>query len=515
MTPYRIYEGSLNERFLGSHAKIQLFGGGFANGKTAASCIKALQLAKNYPGSNGLMARSTYPKLNDTLRKEFIKWCPPEWIESFPKSQNASNTCALSNGTTINFRYIAQQGKNANEATTSNLLSATYDWIIVDQIEDPEIVHKDFLDLLGRLRGMTPRAVDDETLPDTGPRWFIITTNPTRNWVYRELVKPNHDLQRGIFNNKLLCKTNENGKIILDENKQPSPIIEIFEGSTYENKENLEVDFIKTLEATYKGQMRQRFLMGEWASYEGLVYPMFNENLHVLSHASIVDYYRRLHLTASDLVYLEGYDYGLAVPFCYMFGFVDTHGNVILVDGLYEKEKSLEYHTREINRIRDEYDVDRRNIMLADPDIFRRKSAGKKLVGRSIADMMLEDGIYCERGNNNIANGIVKVSQYLIPQDNHRNPITKELGSPYLYISDRLEFMLQEFGDYYWQRSPTGEILDKPVDRNDHGMDTLKYMLSHRPNISKLLIATKPQEVGWRQWGERDVQEDRRSMRHA
>ena len=106
MSTFKLQRGSLQDKFLKSRAKIQLFGGGFANGKTSGACIKACQLAKDYPGSNGLMARSTYPKLNDTLRKEFIKWCPADWIESFPKSANASNTCTLKNGTTINLSLI-------------------------------------------------------------------------------------------------------------------------------------------------------------------------------------------------------------------------------------------------------------------------------------------------------------------------------------------------------------------------------------------------------------------------
>ena len=72
MATFRIYEDSLQERFQASRAKIQLFGGGFANGKTAYACFMALQLAIDYPGSNGLIARATYPKLNDTIRKEFI-----------------------------------------------------------------------------------------------------------------------------------------------------------------------------------------------------------------------------------------------------------------------------------------------------------------------------------------------------------------------------------------------------------------------------------------------------------
>ena len=87
----------------------------------------------------------------------------------------------------------------------------------------------------------------------------------------------------------------------------PTPIIELFEGSTYENKENLEADFIRTLEATYKGQMRERFLMGKWASYEGLVYPSFSEDTHVMSHHTIKDYYRRLVQQSAEMISLEGY----------------------------------------------------------------------------------------------------------------------------------------------------------------------------------------------------------------
>lgn len=522
MATFKLARDSLQDRFLNSKGKIQLYGGGFANGKTSGACIKALNIVKDYPGCNILMARSTYPKLNDTLRKEFLKWCPDNWIKSFPKSANASNTCTMTNGSTINFRYIAQQGKVGNEATTSNLLSATYDAVIVDQMEDPEIVHKDFLDLLGRLRGMTPYAGTDETMPKTGPRWFIITTNPTRNWLYKKLVKPIHDLQNlRIVNDDLLCTTDDDGVIVKDENNLPIPLIELYEGSTYENKDNLEPDFIRTLEGSYKGQMRSRFLMGEWASYEGLVYPSYNEAVHVMSHRSVEQYYKRLKLDAQKLTYIEGYDYGLAMPFCYILGFADHLGNVFLMDGAYDPERSVEEQIggpgvdyRGIKDIRSEYDVPSTNMILADPAIFRR-SAGKKLVGVSISDMLFEEGIMCTKGNNDISNGIVKVNQYLIPQRMHQNPITGEYDAPYLYVSDKLEFWMNEISDYYWQKSPTGEVVEKPIDRNDHAMDTTKYMLSDRPSISKMLIKREPHEIGWRSWGERDLQTERRNIRHG
>ena len=66
---FRIFEGELQHNFQQSRAKIQIFGGGFANGKTAGAVIKAIHIARDYPGANILIARSTYPKLNDTIRK--------------------------------------------------------------------------------------------------------------------------------------------------------------------------------------------------------------------------------------------------------------------------------------------------------------------------------------------------------------------------------------------------------------------------------------------------------------
>jgi hypothetical protein len=75
MPTYNMDEGSVHWDFFRSRAKIQFMGGGYGNGKTTASVVlKALVFARDYPGSSGLIARATYPKLNDTIRKEFLKW---------------------------------------------------------------------------------------------------------------------------------------------------------------------------------------------------------------------------------------------------------------------------------------------------------------------------------------------------------------------------------------------------------------------------------------------------------
>lgn len=505
---YKLAAGGLQHRFQQSRAKIQIFGGGFGNGKTTSAVIKALQLAKDYPGSNGLIARSTYPKLNDTIRKEFLAWCPAAWKKRVVA--HPDNLCELVNGSVINFRYIAQQGKSG-EQSSSNLLSATYDWIVVDQMEDPEITEKDFDDLMGRLRGQTKYAGDDETMPRDGPRWFIICVNPTRNWVYRRLVKPLHDLKAGIRNPDLIVDPNTG-----------DPMIELHEGSTYENKDNLPDDFIAGLEATYHGQMRERYLMGLWGAFEGLVYPQYDQIVHMLDKADMLGYLDKLLLQGYKPNFIESYDHGIASPACYSIAFVDQHGNVFDLDGFYEKEHTIEQLAKKIKEIRNKYsfqtnDGELLSSILADPAVFKRASGNAKTVGVSVAGMFGELGIRMSRANNDITSGIAKVQSYLNIDVGHKHPISGELGSPRLFFCRDQTWIDKEIADYIWKRDTMGEYEDKPRDHNDHAMDRIKYMLTHRPRIA--LFKPKPRHIPARymRWSEYDDKnaQDKRRHRHA
>lgn len=482
---YRIVEGGMHDRFMKSRSKIQFIGGGFGNGKTAAVCVKALQLCRDYPGSNGLIARSTYPKLNDTIRKEFMIWCPSSWITRKPTKDD--NTLTLRSGSMVNFRYVQQQGTKS-EQSTSNLLSATYDWIIVDQIEDPEFQHKDFMDLLGRLRGNTPYVGDDPTMPKSGPRWMFLTSNPTRNWVFRKLIRPLHRFQskERFVDPDLLCEVDHEGKPILVDGR-PVPIIELFEGSTYENVEAVGEDYIKTMLATYTGSMQERFVFGKWGALSGLVYPSFDESVHTLQLEDVRNYLRQLRRSGFRVTWIEGYDHGLAVESCYLLAFVDDDGNVFIVDGFYQKEQPIDVSAQRIQEIRAKWGVDEEYSggLYADPDLFRRKaggSAGK--VGTTVAELFEERGIRMQRADANISAGIAKVNQYLAVLPRHEHPLTGQRVSPHLFVVDILDYVVNEFSEYSWQQDTSGDNIDKPVDRRDHAMDTVKYMLTDRPKLA-------------------------------
>lgn len=491
MKTYKLKEGSVQHQFQHSRAKVQIMGGGFGNGKTTAGVVKALQLARDYPGSNGLIARSTFPKLNDTIRKEFLSWCPDKWVKRKALSQD--NIVELMNDTTVNFRYIQQHGKST-ETSSSNLLSATYDWIVVDQIEDPEITEKDFLDLLGRLRGSTEYTGDDPTMPRTGPRWIVLLCNPTRNWVYRKLVKPLQDYKNGIPNDNLM--TDEEGH----------PIVELFEGSTYTNRENLPADFIETLESAYQGQMRSRYLLGEWGAFEGLVYPQYDPVINMVSSAEIDNYLDKLILAGFAPNFIESYDHGIAKPACYGLAFVDHLNNVVEVDGFYLKEKRIDELAELIKEARAKLEMRVGPIefspVLADPAVFRRVTGNSRTVGVTAAGLFQELGIDLMRANNDVVSGIAKVQSYLAKDSTHRNPFTDELGAPHMYFNNKLAWIDTEITDYYWKKDTAGEYEDTPMDRNDHAMDRIKYSLTHRPRIAQLISKpsiTVPRRNRWRE----------------
>lgn len=481
MPEYRIKPGGMHDRVFRSRRKIKVVAGGFGNGKTACGCVQAIQLAKDYPGCNGLIAMATYAQLNDTIREEFYKWIPASAVKRWPTI--ADNTLILKNGSKINFRYLKQKGKAAaaDGGTSSNLLSATYDWILVDQIENPEITYKDFLDVLGRLRGSTPYRGTDDTMPRSGPRWVILLANPSFNWVYHKLIKPWY----------VYKKTGEiHPDLIVDPDTQ-EPMIEVFEGSTYENAHNLEADFIKGLEAAYKGQFRDRYLGGEWGAFEGLVYPSFSLERHVITKDVMMGYLFSLGHRQLKPELLQGFDFGIASPSCYLVGFRDHRGRIFVVDGFYKKEMILQDIGLEI--ITKGSDViqytEQHTSMLSDPAIFKRtitNSIGE--AATTIANLLFTNfGISAIPGQNDILTGVAKINSYLNVND-FPHFLTGENNGSLVYFASHLTFLFDEFNSYFWKMNSDHERTDTPIDKNDHAMDALKYMFSYCPPVEDLLF---------------------------
>lgn len=490
MPTYRIKQGGMHDQFHRCRTKIQVIGGGFGNGKSAALCIKAIKLALAYPGSNGFIGMATYSQLNDTIREEYYKWLPNSQVARMPTVSD--NTLIYKNGSKVNFRYLQQKGKTQIDgSTSSNLLSATYDYACVDQMENPTITYKDYLDLLGRLRGQTAYKGDDPTMPEDGPRWLIMTANPAFNWFFKKIIEPAQ-----LYRDKGIISP------VLPVNSKGEVLISLFEAPTQENSDNLPEDFIEGMKANYHGKFADRFIGGEWGAFDGLIYENFDNKFHLLSQTEMKSYLLRLKTQGITPRAIIGLDYGIASPTCLLFGFVDHQGRVFFLDGFYKPGLRISDIVSNIVTIFRKWSglIDTTYPIMADPAIFRRTHVAEE-GGRAdtIADMLRDDGgLYLLRGQNDITSGIAKVHSYISVRD-FPHYLTGDNNGALIYFADHLTFLIEEFNSYFWQTDKGLDRIDKPVDRNDHAMDALKYAFSELPEVARLRIRRKTLEDIYRE----------------
>jgi hypothetical protein len=210
----------------------------------------------------------------------------------------------------------------------------------------------------------------------------------------------------------------------------------------------------------------------------------------------------------SEVKVVEGYDFGLTSPSCYLLGFVDDWGRLFIIDGYHRGGFHYTLQPDEIRKIRQSYmgyALKFDEHILADPACFRQIAvAGKKDTGDTIAKLYREDDIYMRPASNEIIAGIAKVNGYINGRADIPHAVTGEKPGTMLYVVDDLDFIEDEITSYYWKRNPGGQAIDEPMDDNDHAMNTLKYMLSKLPQPAKVVVPTQLLPPGWMFWQEEE-----------
>lgn len=199
---------------------------------------------------------------------------------------------------------------------------------------------------------------------------------------------------------------------------------------------------------------------GRFASREGLVYPEFDENVHVIQPFTV----------PKEWQVCISIDPGLKNPLSAHWYAMDWDGNVYVVAEHYAAGKDVDYHAnaiREISRkIGWKCDAQGRVEALIDSAAGQRTLAASK----SVAELFAERGILVStRVDKDLFAGIERVKSYL----NQKN------GLPDLYIFSGCVNMIREFKSYFWGSG------DNPIKRDDHAMDELRYFLMDRPKLPR------------------------------
>ena len=195
---------------------------------------------------------------------------------------------------------------------------------------------------------------------------------------------------------------------------------------------------------------------GRFASREGLVYPEFDESVHVIEPFAVPPEWQ-----AGIAI-----DPGLKNPLSAHWYAVDWDGNVYVVAEHYAAGKDIDFHAAAIRTTCDKLGWKRDGSGWVEALIDSAAGQRTLAASKSVAELFYERGIYADtRVEKDVFAGVEQVKSYL----------RRENGAPDLYIFSCCVHMIREFKSYFWGAGAS------PVKRDDHAMDELRYFLMSRP----------------------------------
>lgn len=229
------------------------------------------------------------------------------------------------------------------------------------------------------------------------------------------------------------------------------------------------------------GARRARLYEGRWAAQEGLVYA-FDPAVHEIT----LDALRARGLITEDVEWhpnraavkqvVVGQDWGYTNPGVLWVALVDADGRAFLVYEVYQSRQTIEWWQAQAVQVQARFAPDR---WVADP------SEPAFILGVQRA-LNSSGGKACrvEPANNEIAPGINRMQQRLqIAGDGQPRlyllTTALQARDPALIASKRPVNTREELDGYHWPKDAAGkEVKEVPVKADDHGMDTIRYIVS-------------------------------------
>ena len=208
----------------------------------------------------------------------------------------------------------------------------------------------------------------------------------------------------------------------------------------------LDPKYVESLKAEYSPPSSlwyRRFINGEWIMAEGAVYDCFDRTENIVSELpKMREYY-------------VGIDYGTTNPLCALLIGEGVDDQLYVVKEYYydsatkQRQLSDAEYSRELRNFLDGYDV--RKIYV-DPS-----------AASFITQLWRDNHLGVTKANNNVQDGI-RIVYNLI-------------GSRKLKIHSSCNRLIEEIESYVWDVKQQERGEDKPLKRNDHAVDALRYVM--------------------------------------
>lgn len=200
-------------------------------------------------------------------------------------------------------------------------------------------------------------------------------------------------------------------------------------------------EFVANLKKEYAGTVYyDRYIRGLWVRAEGIIYPMFSRDRHVVDTTGMVfsDFYISV-------------DYGTSNPFS---------------AGLWGKRDGIWYRIREVY-----YDGRAKKKQLTDEEYYAmlEKLAGDYYIRSVIVDPSAASFIACIRSHNRFS---VRQADNAV-LDGIRNTAT-ELNANRIKFDVSCTASIEEIQGYVWDEK---SIEERPIKERDHAMDDMRYFV--------------------------------------
>lgn len=502
------------KEFISSPVQFTMFSGGFGTGKTAALCGKIVGLMTLVPGNLGYLARQDGKALRQTTMLSLLEMIPKEWIFRHDTQKGVLKFTPEAGGSMLIYGDLKDTG---------DLKNHNLGFFAIDQAEEMEWNSWEFL--AGRLRRRVPILDPDTRMkqywvdgmcPATHQRHFVVgSQNNICNLCHQETIEFNDTVDKEtrlpLWDLLIyprfgfgVCNTEDPGHWIYQRfGGLPGPREELSEGmegyraysaTTYDGLNSGFVDksYVEALELTYRGNplMFERYLLGKWVIAEGLVFPAFAKDVHLV-HAD-EERYGGGPLLEDWLPVHEYIDPGISATTAIGWVVVENckcgceQPNYWLIDEHYVASPLPDYHCDQVKQHRQEI---KRHVISTEMDeqAFSKSNIQKISESNesrifSLAQLYIDQGVYVRRNQKDWDAGHARLSQALAPDPKHLHPVTGEPGAPHFFVFSKCKYFIAEIGNYKWKkRKGTGDTSEEPQDRDDHHMDGIISFMAGRP----------------------------------
>lgn len=394
--------------------------GGNRSGKTECGAVETVWLARgvhpyrpNRKNAVGWVVSVSYEVQRDVAQSKILHYLRPDWIEDviMHTGSKGNPSCGIIDTIVVRnvFGGLSKIGFKSADQGREKFQGASLDFVWFDE-EPPQDIYEEC-----RMR----------VLDRKGELFGTMTPLKGLTWVYDDIYLNRYG-DKEIYYIRMEWADN--------------PF--------------LDGEEVASITAGLSAEMLESRRYGRFRANAGLVYPEFDESVHVIDPFEVP-------LDWQDVVSI---DPGLKNPLSAHFYCVDNDDNVYVVAEHYEEGRDVDYHAARLREKADALnwhrDASGRLSALIDSAAGQRTLASSK----SVSELFYERGVAVNpKVNKELFSGISRVRSYFAARPAR------------IFIFRSCVNLIREIKSYRW-----GEQ-DAPVKRDDHALDELRYYIMSRP----------------------------------